>query len=229
MGSIRPVGAVGDGTRAIGLRERKKRRTRSTLVDAAIELCERQGFEHTTVEQIAALADVSPRTFSRYFSSKEAVLLTLLEDFAAAVAVRLGQLPAHVSPIEALYRSHVGVLRRIDEGDESSTLTADRISVMLRILNSTESLRLAAAEFRHPAVLDALAARMGLEPRDRSVQVVLAVSSSIIATACYDLVGDTDGRPLGPALMADRVDECFDRFLAATRDLPGRREVTAPG
>lgn len=216
------MGAVGDGAPHLGLRERKKRRTRSTLVDAAIELCERQGFERTTVEQIAALADVSPRTFSRYFASKEAVLLTLLEDFAEAVAAELRELPVQVSPVEAMYRAHVGVLRSISDDDEASPLTAERITVMLRVLNSTESLRLAAAEFRAPAVLDALAGRMGLEADDRSVQVVLAVSSSIIATACYDLVGDVDGRPLGPGLMADRIDECFDRFLAVTRELPGR-------
>lgn len=215
------MGAVGDGTPHIGLRERKKRKTRSTLVDAAIELCERQGFEHTTVEQIAALADVSPRTFSRYFASKEAVLLTLLEDFAAAVAGELTKLPPQVSPIEAMYRAHVGVLRSIGD-DDTSPLTAERITVMLRILNSTESLRLAAAEFRAPAVLDALAGRMGFGAHDRSVQVVLAVSSSIIATACYDLVGDVDGRPLGPGLMADRIDDCFDRYLAVTRELPRR-------
>jgi AcrR family transcriptional regulator len=215
------VAAGGDGAPDLGLRERKKQRTRSTLVDAAITLCDRQGFEHTTVEQIAALADVSPRTFSRYFASKEAVLLTLVEDFAAAVADRLTQLPAHVSPLEALYRAHVGVLRGINDGD-SSALTAERIAVMLRILNSTESLRLAASEFRAPAVLDAMAARMGRSAQDRSVLIVIAVSSSVIATACYDLVGDVDGRPLGPALMADRIDECFDRFLAVTRELAAR-------
>jgi transcriptional regulator GlxA family with amidase domain len=53
----------------LGLRERKKQRTHATLIDAAVELCERQGFERTTVDQIAAIADVSPRTFSRYFAT----------------------------------------------------------------------------------------------------------------------------------------------------------------
>jgi hypothetical protein len=50
-----------------GLRELKKQRTGAALNEAAADLCLRQGFDNTTVAQIAAIAEVSPRTFSRYF------------------------------------------------------------------------------------------------------------------------------------------------------------------
>ena len=84
-----------------GLRERKKQRTRAMLIDAAMDLCLKQGYEQTTVEQIAAAADVSPRTFSRYFATKDAVFLTLIEDYADEVAIELETVPSDVGPLEA--------------------------------------------------------------------------------------------------------------------------------
>ena len=56
------------------LRERKKVKTRQALVQAAIQLFVKQGYAHTTVDQIAQTAEVSRRTFFRYFPSKEAVV-----------------------------------------------------------------------------------------------------------------------------------------------------------
>ncbi|MEO3797642.1 TetR family transcriptional regulator [Nonomuraea sp. B10E15] len=61
---------------ADGLRERKKRRTREALTAAAVELFRRQGYEATTVAQIAAAADVSTRTFFLHFPTKEDVVLS---------------------------------------------------------------------------------------------------------------------------------------------------------
>jgi AcrR family transcriptional regulator len=58
----------------VSLRERKRERTRQALVDAALELFERNGYEATTVAEIAARAEVGTRTFFNYFPTKEDLL-----------------------------------------------------------------------------------------------------------------------------------------------------------
>nr|MBA2561189.1 TetR family transcriptional regulator [Propionibacteriales bacterium] len=63
-----------------GLRERHKRQTRIALRDAALRRFQRDGFEATTVNDIAADVDVSPRTFFRYFPTKDAVVVVPYEE-----------------------------------------------------------------------------------------------------------------------------------------------------
>ncbi len=61
-------------TAGVSLRERKRARTRQALVDAAVDLFERNGYERTTIAEIAAAAEIGTRTFFSYFSAKEEVL-----------------------------------------------------------------------------------------------------------------------------------------------------------
>lgn len=85
---------------ALGLRERKKAKTRAAIQRHALRLFREQGYEATTVEQIAAAAEVSPSTFFRYFPTKEDVVLYDPIDpvlFAAFEAQ-----PAELTPIQAM-------------------------------------------------------------------------------------------------------------------------------
>ncbi|MEV6228829.1 TetR/AcrR family transcriptional regulator [Saccharopolyspora shandongensis] len=61
-------------TDRLGLRERKKRRTKQALIEAAIRLFDEKGYDNTTVAEIAAAAEVSPATFFNYFSAKDEVV-----------------------------------------------------------------------------------------------------------------------------------------------------------
>ena len=58
----------------MGLRERKRQQTRQELINAAMRLFEKKGYEQTTVAEIAATAGVSTKTFFNYFTSKDEVL-----------------------------------------------------------------------------------------------------------------------------------------------------------
>lgn len=196
---------------ALGLRERKKRRTRATLIDAAIELCERQGFEQTTVEQIAAIADVSPRTFSRYFATKEAVCLALVDDAVDVAAVELAGLPDEMNHLEALYRASVTMYRNTKTAG-TGELTAPRLLCTLRIIMSSPTLRQATMEFRPHAVNVELARRMDVGLEDRGLQLVAAVWASIIMTALADLGMDTGWQGVDIDDAVERIDTTYAQF-----------------
>ena len=196
---------------ALGLRERKKQRTRATLIDAAIELCERQGFEQTTVEQIAAIADVSPRTFSRYFATKEAVCLALADDAIDVAAVELARLPEDMNHLEALYRAWVTMYRNTKSAGIGE-LNAPRLLCTLRIITSSSTLRQAVMEFRPHAVNVEMARRMGVDFTDRRLQLVADVWAAISMTALADLRRETGWHGVDIDDAVDRIDATFAQF-----------------
>ncbi|GAA0429685.1 hypothetical protein Acor_40540 [Acrocarpospora corrugata] len=103
----------------MGLRERKKQKTRLALIDAALDLFLEQGYEASTIDQIAANVEVSPRTFFRYFGSKEDVALALLADSQDIFLAELSARPESESPFVAMAQAMRLSLTAMGEGDEA--------------------------------------------------------------------------------------------------------------
>jgi AcrR family transcriptional regulator len=96
-----------------GLRERKKLATRDALVAAAIRIFTRRGFDAVTIDEIAAAANVSPRTFFRYFAAKEQVVLHDVDVYKDAFAAVLRAPRARESPWATARRAALAVAREI--------------------------------------------------------------------------------------------------------------------
>jgi AcrR family transcriptional regulator len=208
----------------LSLRERKKHATRRMLVDAAAELCIKQGYEITTVGQIAAAAEISTRTFSRYFATKDAVFVAVLDDLADEIVRELTSQPRNLGPMEALRAAHMSVLERASHGPLEG-LTTDRVALILRIINSSDALRQAAIDYRSQAVIGILAERMGVSPDDRGLDLAVALFSTTIVRACEELTVDGDAQ-LGPEAVMDRLEATLGHVaqFAADMDVQPRPE-----
>lgn len=165
-----------------GLRERKKLRTRRTLIDYALELFLRQGYDRTTVDEIAAAAEVSPRTFNRYFGSKEGVVLVQLDESHERLLADLATRPEHMSALKALRESVVTVTRQAEA--ESDTADNERFRQVQQLVSSYPTLQASCLERQTQQgreIAEVLAARMGADPVQdlRPRLVVAAVQSSV--------------------------------------------------
>lgn len=91
-----------DGSGARGLRERKKRQMRALISDIALRLAVERGIAHVRVEDIAAEAGISPRTFNNYFPSKEAAIVSVAALRAGTLCTALHARPPHEPLHDAL-------------------------------------------------------------------------------------------------------------------------------
>src|SRR5688572_15949138 len=85
-----------------GLRERKKQQTRQAIHRAAMKLFAERGFEATTIADIAAAADIAPRTFFSYFASKEEAVFPKFEPMYADFDRTLRERPPGTTALDAL-------------------------------------------------------------------------------------------------------------------------------
>ena len=104
MGCMRDNRGMQATDQPLGLRERKKIKTRHVIRREAFRLFDANGYAATTIEQIADAADVSPSTFFRYFPSKESLLLA--DDLDPLVLAAFKAQPPDLSPSQAIRRAY---------------------------------------------------------------------------------------------------------------------------
>ena len=110
------MASVGEPS-SIGLRERKKAKTRAAIQQHALRLFRDQGYSATTVTQIAEAAEISESTFFRYFPTKEHVILE--DEFDDPLMAAFGEQPPEVTPIQAMRGALHAVLGALPAEDRA--------------------------------------------------------------------------------------------------------------
>ncbi len=166
----------GPPARAVGLRERKKQKTREAIQRAALRLFLKQGYEETTIEQIAAAVEISPSTFFNYFPTKEEVVM--MDAYDPLTVAMFLERPKHEA-LSVSIRRVLEALAGILERDRELILTRGRLmwsvpALRARIWDEMERTQ----DFFVPL----LAERTGRDPDDFD----LRVTARIVVGAVYE-------------------------------------------
>jgi AcrR family transcriptional regulator len=194
------------------LRERKKLATRRSIRRIAIDLIAERGFSHVTVEDIAAAAEVSPRTFFNYFASKEAVLFGTDPGRAEETRERLvHDLPGH-SALMVLRVVLLDQVRKI--ADEFAELGGDPASWVTRMKAAQADPQLRAARAAHMSEVEsglasALAERLAADQETDPYPLLLASVATAVLRATLTFWAATGG-----AVALDQLTDAAFQALA---------------
>jgi AcrR family transcriptional regulator len=177
------------------LRARKKERTRRVIQAEALRLFTEKGFEATTIEEIAAAADVAPRTFFRYFPTKEEVV------FWPVYRPLLGGLMAarpDESAVQALFHAIVDGLSAFYDQDRERVL--DRLKLAFRTPALHPRLRQEQATTAQ-AMTAVLAQRLGMSSDKLEVRAMAAAIAAALWVAVEEWQAVDGQMELGPLIQ----------------------------
>jgi len=211
-----------------GLRDRKKARTRLAISDVATRLFAEHGFEHVTVAQIAAAADVSIKTVFNYFASKEDLFFDRADELAEGLERTIAERPAGTTVAAALHAlltenrvpfpgAGWGSLRDPERYEGFRTFIAtEHASPALR------ARRLVVAQAWTGRLAAVTAAELALDPDDARVQAfaamvlaVMGLRERVLAAAILERMS---ARTVERRVRA-AVDEAFGRLERAFADI----------
>ncbi|MET8512959.1 TetR family transcriptional regulator [Streptomyces sp. NPDC005077] len=207
-------------------RSRKARRTRDTLAQAAFALVLERGLKNVTVEEIAERADVDRRTFSRYFTSKEAAVLDSLRGDGDRINDALRARPADEPPLTAYRRA---VVAWLDDPAAQAWHRRSRIFDLLVVAEEEATLYAAFHHIRVDAQEDSVAIiadRLGVDPRlDLRPAVTVAAGAGALLAAQATWV--RGGRPDAlPQLVGQAFDALSGELLAQLPAGPTQHSTT---
>lgn len=195
--------AVQPSTPGPGLRERKKTERRRAIEAAALDLFTSHGFDATTTEQIAAAAEVSPRTFFTYFPTKEDVVLADYAQRLERILEELAGRPDDEGPWEAL-RASLLVVATDYEAERGQLMVRFRI---MAECPSVFARNLALQAGWEDALADAIAERMGANPGDIAPRLMAAGALAAMRSSIRHWMLTGHAEPL-PSLVGG----CFERL-----------------
>ncbi|HVC25804.1 MAG TPA: TetR family transcriptional regulator [Acidimicrobiales bacterium] len=210
------------------LRDRKKHATRLALQAAALDLVATRGYAQVTVEEIAEAADVSPRTFFNYFSSKEAAVLgedpEQVDELRASILARPADEPPFETVRAVLSERAASVARAVGgAGDTAAWLRRMKAVHAEPHLRVAHVARMAAFE---RVVAEAVAERTGADLETDLYPSLLAATAMASARVTLGLWARTGGT----GSIADLVDRTFSLLGAGlARSVPEDPAREAPG
>jgi AcrR family transcriptional regulator len=186
------------GPRPAGLRERKKAKTRASIREQAVRLFRDQGYQATTVEQIAAAAEISPATFFRYFPTKEDVVLQ--DDIDVLAMGAFEAQPPELSPVAALRAAMAATFAALtpEELDRFRTTTELTISVPELRARAVDELTRSLA-----VIAAAVARRAGRPADDFAARNLAGAMLGVIMASTLDPAETLAG---SPADILERID-----------------------
>jgi AcrR family transcriptional regulator len=185
-------------------RQRKKTATRGRIRASALRLFREQGYDTTTVEQIAAAAGVSHMTFFRYFPAKEDVVLS--DDYDPLIASAIAQTPATWPVIRRIRTVLAEGLRLIYDTNR------DTLFDQVKLIVATPALRdrlWADQVATQQLILQALSAGQDEQRPSFQTRVTVAACLAAASTAILTWV-ESDGTLELPDLMAQAFDTLAD-------------------
>lgn len=192
-----------------GLRELKKQRTRDALLRAALELFTTQGYEHTTVDEIADAVEVSQRTFFRYFANKEEVAFAVQDIVESHFVDALRARPAEEGPFDAMRNAVRSAWDTIEEAI-GEVVPVELHMRAYQMIESTPSL--IAVHLRRSAELDEQVARLIADREGLDVDTDPRPRVAVAAVAAVMRVtGRLWGQGEDPSLAAIR--ELTEKYL----------------